>query len=156
MDRAVPLAFALLGVLVGVISQVRGILPSLLSDPSIRSLQAAFLVFGTVFFGVSTLGAVALGYWTNRWVHLSDDYVRFGLVAGVASCLGFLLGTSAVLVTSSLAPVPDMPILDAPLYAAVNVGYNALTKSVSIGLLGLAGAAIAHFREVSAQEKSGA
>lgn len=142
MNRAVALAFALLGVLAGVTNQLRNALPELLSYPSIRTLQFGFLVAGAVAFVVSTLAAVALGYWANRRVDLPDEYAPFGLVAGVAGGLGFLFGTAAVLATTFSGSV-----VNEPLYAAVNVSYNAVTKSISIGLFGLAGAAIAHFRD---------
>ena len=151
MDRAIPLAFGLLGVLAGVISRLQSMLPSLIPNSSVRSIHVPFLLFSSVVFVISTLAVAALGYWANRRVSLPDEYARFGLVAGVAGGFGFLLGTVAILV----ATLP-MSVADAPLFAAISVSYSAATKGVSIGLFGLAGGAVAHFREVAVLEKSGA
>ena len=151
MDRAIPLAFGLLGLLVGVVGRLQSMLPSLVPNPSPRSLLVPLFLLSAVVFAVSTLAVVALGYWANRRVSLPDDYARFGLLAGVAGGSGFLFGTVAVLVA-----VLSVSIADTPLFAVIRMGYNAVTKSISIGLLAIAGAAIAHFREVTVLEKSGA
>ena len=151
MDRAIPFAFGLLGVLAGVISRLQSMLPSLIPNASVRSIQVPFLLFSSIVFAISTLAVAALGYWANRRVSLPDEYARFGLVAGVAGGFGFLLGTVAVLV----ATLP-VSIADAPLLAVTSVSYSAVTKGVSIGLFGLAGAAVAHFREGAAHEKRSA
>ncbi|WP_132060492.1 hypothetical protein [Halorussus amylolyticus] len=142
MDPEVPVSFALLGILAGIAHQFRNALPELLSYPSTEMLQYAFLAFGAVGFAVSTLAAAALGYRANRWAKLPDEYARFGSVAGVASGVGFLLGVGAVLLVTSPAPVAD-----SWLFSAVVVSYDAVTKAVSIGLVGLAGASVAHFRD---------
>ncbi|MFC4552466.1 MULTISPECIES: hypothetical protein [Halorussus] len=144
MKRSASLAFALLGFVLGAVGQIRNLAPALFSDSTPRSLGFPMMVLGFVLFFLSTVVVAAIGYWAGSSVDLSREFAGFTLTAGVVGGLGFLVGGAAVLLAAPLSPA------DTSLAIVFGVGYNALTKAVSIGLLGLAGASVAHFRGVGA------
>lgn len=140
MDRTVPAAFALLGLVLGVVGQLNSIAPALLNDPTPESVGLGVALLGGVLFLLSTVVVALVGYWTGQQVDLPEEFARFTATAGAAGGLGFLVGGSAALL---VAPVSLGGLLPA---IAFGVSYGAVTKGVSIGLYGLAGAAVAHFQ----------
>ncbi|MFC4450412.1 hypothetical protein [Halorussus aquaticus] len=140
MDRTVPLAFALLGVVLGAVGQLNSLAPALLQGPRLATLGPGVALLGGVLFLLSTVVVAWVGYRTGRRVDLPAEFGRFATTAGAAGGLGFLVGGAATLL---VAPVR----LDGFLVTVIfGVGYGAVTKGVSIGLYGLAGAAVGHFR----------
>lgn len=141
MDRNVPVAFALLGLVLGAAGQLNSIAPAVLRDSTPRSPPVTVVLLGGVLFLLSTVVVAWVGYRTGRSVDLPNEFARFAATAGAAGGGGFLVGGAVVL---AAAPVS----MDGFLATVVlGLGYSALTKSVSIGLYGLSGAAVAHFRE---------
>ena len=140
MNRTVPLAFALLGVVLGAVGQLQAVAPALVPDPTPGSPSTVVILFGSVTFLLSTVGVALVGHWASGNVDLPAEFARFAATAGVAGGLGYLLGSAVVF---AVAPISMDGFLAAVLFG---LGYNAATKGVSIGLYGLAGAAIAHFR----------
>lgn len=140
MNRTVPTAFALLGLVLGAVGQLNNVAPALLRDSTPRSLGLGVALLGGVLFALSTVVVALVGYWTGKRIDLPDVFVRFAATAGVAGGLGSLVGGTSVLLA---APVPLAGVLPTVVFG---VGYSAVTKGVSIGLYGLAGAAVAHFR----------
>ncbi|UPW00177.1 hypothetical protein M0R88_16890 [Halorussus gelatinilyticus] len=140
MNRAVPAAFAVLGVLLGAVTRLASVAPALVPDPAPGPPSAVVFLFGTVTFLLSTVAVAGLGYWANRHVAMPEQFARFAVTVGVAGGVGFVVGGMAVLAT--------VPISMDGIWATVvfGLGYNAVTKSVSVGLYALAGAAVAHFR----------
>ena len=139
MKRSVPLAFVLLGVVLGAVAQVQSLAPALLRDSTPRSPGLFVLALGFALFVLSTVVVSWVGYRVGHGVDLPDEFAHFALAAGVAGGVGFLLGGAGALVVS---PLPA----DDTLVAVFGVVYTAVTRAVSIGLLGLAGASMAHFR----------
>jgi hypothetical protein len=140
VNRNVLAAFALLGLVLGSVGQLTNIAPALLHDSTPRSPNAAMFLLGGVLFLLSTVVVAAVGYRAEREVVLADEFVAFAVTAGVGGGAGYLLGNAATL---ALAPVPTDGFLLTIVFGSV---YGALTKGVSMGLYGLAGAAVAHFR----------
>ncbi len=140
MNRTVTAAFAALGVLLGASVQLTTVAPALVPDPAPGPPSAVVFLFSTVSFLLSTVAVAGLGYWSNRHVALPDEFARFGATAGIAGGLGFAVGGLVVLATAPIAMEGFVGTL------VFGLGYNAVTKSVSVGLYALAGAAVAHFR----------
>ena len=140
MNRTVPAAFAALGVLLGGSVQLTTVAPALVPDPAPGPPSAVVFLFSTVSFLLSTVAVSGVGYWANRHVALPDEFARFAATAGVAGGVGFAVGGFVVLATAPIAMEGFVGTL------VFGLGYNAVTKSVSVGLYALAGAAVAHFR----------
>lgn len=148
MNRSVPGVFALLGLALGAVGQLNNAAPTLLRDSSPGTLGLSIVVLGGVLFLLSTVVVALVGYWAGQRVELPDQFARFAVTAGVAGGIGFLVGSAGVLLA---APVSLSGVRSTVVFG---IGYNALVKGVSIGLYGLAGASIAHFRTAANAEEN--
>lgn len=146
MDRKILGAFTVLGVIHGVSRNLAQLFPSVLANsptfpqsPDITSMVLG-LGLGLGLYTFWPLIIAGVGYWAGGRVSVEAQPLRFAVVIGIAGGVGFLL-TTLVLLQLNIGLTAD-----SILARAVSVITNSIRVVISIGLLELAGAAIARFR----------
>lgn len=139
--RRPPLAVAaLLGAVAGVLSATQQFLPVVLHRP-VTTVGVVLGAVSLVSILVSPVAVFAVGYWAGRDVDVASRYgrlaVTFGLVAGVASLVGYV-----VVAVGVVAPDTGREALSILIPAA----YTTVVRGLNFAITGLAGAAVAQFR----------
>lgn len=134
---------SLLGIVTGVISASRQFLPVLLDQP-VSTIGLVFGVVSVVAFLVSPVGIFTLGYWagSSADVDVAHEYGTLALAFGLGGGLGSLVGYAGV-AGVGLGARGGAELLS----LAVPAAYNTLVRVADFAVTGLAGAAVAHFRQ---------
>lgn len=145
MERKILAAFSVLGVIRGFSSNLAQLFPSLLANPPTfpQTADIASIVLGLgLGLGLYTfwpLIIAGVGYWAGSRFPVETQPVRFSVIVGAFGGLAFLL-TTLVLIQLDIALTADSLIVEAS-----RTIVDSIRVTISIGLLGLAGATIARF-----------
>ena len=141
-DRSLLAAVvALLGLLTGLLTGVQQLLP-ILTRRGDRSLGILIPAIGLVMFAVTTIAVFAAGYWAGTRTDVEREYLEIALLFG-------LVGGAATLVGSLLVPFlgAGEAINDTPAIVFGSAAYTGFVQVFNFAITGIAGAAVATFRQ---------
>lgn len=130
-----------LALVLGVVHAMRSYLPLLLDFP-IRTVSAAVLALNVVGYLLAPLAILGIAYWAGTRADVPREYGTIALQFGVLAAVCYPVGFAVVALVA--AGNGDL------LRFAVSVGLRALIQGTWFAVAGVAGAAVAHFRERNA------
>lgn len=134
----VVLSAALIALTLGVLDGIRQYLP-IFVDVDATTIGVWFFGFSVLEFLLVPVTLFALAYWAGTRIDVPRTYGSFAVQVGVVGMLLSFFGHVAVVLAAG-SGVNSFLLLP-------SLGLRALTRGTTFGIVGVAGAAVAHFRK---------